>query len=74
MFKAHKDSEISTLVWCFEVDNVHLAIGAKTTSGEPGQDLPVGLNFTVTPEQQEYLDLAEQFTKSRLFQMPLTTT
>ena len=26
----------------------------------------IGYNFTVTPEQQEYLDLAEQFTKNEI--------
>eukprot|EP00092_Neocalanus_flemingeri_P007833 GFUD01008454.1.p1 GENE.GFUD01008454.1~~GFUD01008454.1.p1 ORF type:complete len:441 (+),score=119.48 GFUD01008454.1:242-1564(+) len=42
------------------------APGAKTVSGDPSQELPSGLNFTVTPEQQEYLDLAEQFTKNEI--------
>ena len=46
--------------------NNQTATGAKTTSGEPSQDLPGGLNFTVTSEQQEYLDLAEQFTKNEI--------
>merc|ERR1712112_503041 len=29
-------------------------------------DVPAGINFNVTPEQQEYLDLAEQFTKNEI--------
>merc|ERR1711892_1084793 len=42
------------------------APGHKTTSGEPSDELPAGLNFTVTPDQQDYLDLAEQFTKNEI--------
>jgi len=38
------------------------APGAKTSDASS----PVGLNFTVTEEQQEYLDLAEQFTKNEI--------
>jgi acyl-CoA dehydrogenase len=34
------------------------------TAGDPSS--PSGLNFTVTEEQQEYLDLAEQFTKNEI--------
>merc|ERR1712128_394756 len=58
---------------CFTVRNIssssavnQTAPGAKTTSGEPSHDIPSGLNFTVTDEQQEYLDLAEQFTKNEI--------
>ena len=33
----------------------------------PEDEMPsTGYNFTVTPEQQEYLDLAEQFTKNEI--------
>merc|ERR1712096_102523 len=42
------------------------APGHKTTSGEPSDELPAGLNFTVTPDQQDSLDLAEQFTKNEI--------
>merc|ERR1711892_323908 len=58
---------------CFTVRNIsssssvkQTAPGAKTTSGEPSHDIPSGLNFTATDEQQEYLDLAEQFTKNEI--------
>merc|ERR1712002_159376 len=58
---------------CFTVRSIsssspinQTAAGTKTTSGDPSNELPAGLNFTVTPEQQEYLDLAEQFTKNEI--------
>merc|ERR1719413_306501 len=58
---------------CFTVRSIsssspinQTAAGTKTTSGDPSDELPAGLNFTVTPEQQEYLDLAEQFTKNEI--------
>ena len=36
-------------------------------SGEgQGDPTSLGYNFNVTPEQQEYLDLAEQFTKNEI--------
>ena len=38
--------------------------GHKTTSEEPIAE--IGYNFTPTSEQQEYLDLAEQFTKNEI--------
>ena len=40
---------------------------AAQTQGSGEGELPSsGYNFTVTPEQQEYLDLAEQFTKNEI--------
>jgi len=38
----------------------------EDTSGTSDSAQSVGLNFRVTPEQQEYLDLAEQFTKNEI--------
>jgi len=37
-----------------------------TAGGGEGPEATLGLNFTVTPEQQEYIDLAEQFTKNEI--------
>ena len=42
------------------------AAAAQYGDGEGGGALASGLNFTVTPEQQEYLDLADQFTKNEI--------
>ena len=40
---------------------------ATQTQGSGEGEMPsYGYNFTVTPEQQEYLDLAEQFTKNEI--------
>ena len=40
---------------------------AAQTQGSGESEMPsYGYNFTVTPEQQEYLDLAEQFTKNEI--------
>jgi len=40
---------------------------AAQTQGSGESEMPsIGYNFTVTPEQQEYLDLAEQFTKNEI--------
>ena len=39
---------------------------AQTQGSGEGEMPSSGYNFTVTPEQQEYLDLAEQFTKNEI--------
>ena len=39
---------------------------AAAADGGGGGEDSQGLNFTVTPEQQEYLDLATQFTKNEI--------
>ena len=39
---------------------------ARTQGSGEGEMPSYGYNFTVTPEQQEYLDLAEQFTKNEI--------
>merc|ERR1712073_37916 len=36
------------------------------SSSQPSCSADLGYNFTVTAEQQEYLDLAEQFTKNEI--------
>merc|ERR1712133_151911 len=42
------------------------AEAATKTSGSSASASDIGYNFTPTPEQQEYLDLAEQFTKNEI--------
>jgi len=43
-----------------------VAPGVKTSGSNSTPDLPAGLNFTITAEQQEFLDLAENFTKNEI--------
>ena len=38
----------------------------KTAGGDSSAENSFGLNFTLTPEQQEYVDLAESFTKNEI--------
>lgn len=40
--------------------------GHKTSGSDSGLQEPVGLNFTLSPEQQEYMELAENFTKNEI--------
>lgn len=42
------------------------APGLKTDGSGPEESLPLGINFNLTEDQQEYLDLAEQFTKNEI--------
>jgi len=42
------------------------APGLQTSGSSSGPSSAEGLNFTLTPEQQEYLDLAESFTKNEI--------
>merc|ERR1711973_881504 len=43
-----------------------VAPGVKTSGSSSPPDLPAGLNFTLTSEQQEFVDLAESFTKNEI--------
>ena len=46
--------------------NQTAAQAAHAGGGGEAEMTSTGYNFTVTPEQQEYLDLAEQFTKNEI--------
>ena len=54
------------------VRNLSSSSSWNQTAAQPGDadgsgEMPsMGYNFNVTPEQQEYLDLAEQFTKNEI--------
>lgn len=53
---------VSTSAKC----NQTAAAGQKTDGSSFSEEAQAGLNFTLTPEQQEYLDLAESFTKNEI--------
>ena len=50
------------------VRNISSSSSRNQTAAQAGEaEMPsTGYNFNVTPEQQEYLDLAEQFTKNEI--------
>jgi len=53
-------------VRAFSTSSAARQLAPKTSGSVPEEQAEVGLNFTLTSEQQEFVDLAENFTKNEI--------